>query len=191
MRAVYKKRLISTSILWAACFVPLMLVYVFVVSPHVKGKKQIEAKLFEEEQLYNNVLEVSCEETKLKMQQQLELVRNNLKDFVGDSEDLANLTFDISQIANSKNLSSFTIAAKERSGGTPLPNCQNIVESRIEVSFTSNFSEFALFLNALERHRPVIFIDRFVISRSVKNTSEHKVNMSMVVLTRKTENTQS
>ena len=42
--------------------------------------------------------------------------------------------------------------------------------------------KFAAFLNALERSRPVIFIDKFQIIRSRDSNSNHTVDMKLAVL---------
>ena len=108
-------------------------------------------------------------------------MRNRLNDFVTDFDDSANLTLDISQIASKKELGSFRIKTKEKRGGSAIPNRNYICEDNIDIGFTAGFNQFAAFLNTLERHRPVVFVDKFTITRSKENNSAHKVNMNLVV----------
>ena len=95
------------------------------------------------------------------------------------------MTFDISQIANEKKIASFSIKTKDDRRGPAIPKYTYISENHIDVSFTAGFNQFAAFLNALERHRPVIFIDRFEITRSEQDSSGHEASMRLSVFVRK------
>jgi Tfp pilus assembly protein PilO len=108
-----------------------------------------------------------------------------LNDFVIESDDSANLTLDISQIASEKKLDSFMIKTKENRENSAIPDCKYITEDRIDIGFNAGFNQFAAFLNALERHQPVVFIDTFSIARSKQDDSGHKVNMNLAVFARK------
>ena len=108
-----------------------------------------------------------------------------MKDFVVDFEDSANLIFDISQIATEKKVDSFSIKGQEDRRGSTGLDLKHLREHRIDINFAGGFNQFATFLNALERHRPVIFVDKFEITRSRQENSGHKVNMDLVVLVKK------
>ena len=111
-----------------------------------------------------------------------------MKDFALDFEDSANLVFDIGQIAGEKKIDSFSIKTKnnkDNRGRSAMPDYKYLCENHMDVSFTGNFNQFAAFLNALERHRPVVFVDTFNITRSEKNDSGNEVNMNLAVFVRK------
>ena len=61
----------------------------------------------------------------------------------------------------------------------------NIFEKRMIVSFIGEFKEFALFLNTLERHKPVFFINEFVLSRQNGNDMNYQVTLDVTALVRK------
>ena len=127
------------------------------------------------------------EETRIRLNKQVQQLRDKLHDFVTDSEGSADLTFDISQIASDKEVSSFSIKSKDKRGGKQVTDSQHISETRIGVGFTARFNQFAAFINALERHRPVVFVDRFKITRSKQEDSANKVNAELTVLVRTRE----
>jgi hypothetical protein len=155
-------------------------------APQKKSKNRIERRLAEKKQIYDSVLEIAQEETKLKLNEQIWHLRNELKDFVIDFEDSANLTFDIGQIANDKKVGSFSIKTKDNAGGSAVADCNYIYEDNIDVSFTAaDFNQFAGFLNAMERHRPVVFVDKFEITRSDRDDSGHQVSMRLSVFVKK------
>jgi hypothetical protein len=154
-----------------------------VLAPQKKTRKQIENQLAEKKQIYNSALKATEEETKVWLNEQIENLRNKLSGFVIDFEDSANLTFDISQIANEKKLDSFSIKGKDTSVSST--DFKYLRENCIDVGFTAAFNQFATFLNALERHWPVIFVDSFKITRSRRNEPGHKVNMGLALFVRK------
>jgi hypothetical protein len=122
--------------------------------------------------------------------EQIENLRNKLKNFVIDFKDSANLTFDISQIAGQKGVSSFSIETKKGSGPPQKTSDKHLSESYIDISFSAvDFNQFAALLNALERHQPVIFVNKFAITRSKKGESEHQVKMNLAVFVRKIQDT--
>jgi len=180
---IYKKYFTIAALIWAGCFVPILFAYILVVKPQKDNKKRLESKLAERKQMHESALKAAQEETKIQLNEQIERLRDRLEDFVIDSEDSANLTFDVSQIASEKKIASFSITSSEdRRKVSAIPNCNYIRENKIDVDFTAGFNQFAIFLNALERHRPAIFVDRFTITRSERGDSGPKVSMDLVVL---------
>jgi hypothetical protein len=114
--------------------------------------------------------------------EQIEILENRLKDFVIDFEDSANLTFDISQVANDQKVSSFSIKTKDNRTLSAIPDCSYVFENYLEISFAGGFQQFATFLNALERHRPVLFIDKFTVIHSRTEGTGYQVGMDVTFL---------
>lgn len=185
MNLIYKKHLITTSLIWTGCFVLFLFAYMLLLTPQNKGKKQIENQLNEKKQIYHSALEASQQETQVKLNKQIEQLKDGLKDYVADFENAANLTFDISQIAGDKEVGSFSIKTKENRQGPAISDSSYIFENQINISFTAGFNQFATLLNALERHRPVVFVDKFTIIRSNQGDSDHDVDMGLAVFVRK------
>jgi hypothetical protein len=187
MKSVYREYFTKVALIWAGCLILFFFVYMLVLAPQKNSKEQLKKQLEEKKQIYNSALKATQKETQIQLNEQIEHLRNKLKDFVIDFEDSADVTFDISQIANAKEIASFSIETSKRDGSRdPTMSDKYIFESHIDISFsTSDFNQFAALLNELERHRPVIFVDRFAITRSLKGGSERQVNMSLAVLVRK------
>ncbi len=175
----HKKYLMTTGIIWAACFVTFLLAYILVLGPQKNLKKRIENKLTESKQMHESALRAARKETKIRLNEQIERLQSRLEDFVIDFEDSANLTFDISQIANEKKVASFSIKSKDSRGPSTKSEAKYIRENHIVISFIGDFNQFATFLNALERHRPVLFVDKFSITRSVQDDSGYKVSLNV------------
>ena len=185
MKVIYIKHFKTMGLIWAGCLVLFLLANTLVLAPQRRNKKNIEKQLTDKNQIYNSTLGATQKKSKIQLNEQIEDLRDRLRDFVTDSDDLANLIFDISQIANEKKVNSFSIKARNRPGGSEIPNCDHICENHIDISFTSGFNQFAAFLNALERYGPVIFVDKFTITRAENDSSGHQVRMSLAVFVRK------
>ncbi len=187
MELIYKKYLTTVILTWAGCFILFLFINMLVLAPQKKSKTQIEKQLAEKKQEYDYAIKASQEGTKTQLNEQIEGLRNTLKGFAVNPEESADLIFDISQIADEKELAAFSIKAKDdRTGeGLEIPNCSHIYENLIDISFTAGFNQFAAFLNALERHRPVIFVDSFKITRSIQGDLGHQVDMSLAVFVKK------
>ena len=181
----HKKYLITSGVIWAACLAVFLLTYIVVLGPQRNYEKSIENKLTERKQVYESALRAAQKETKIRLNEQIERLQSRLEDFVIDFEDSANLTFDISQIANEKKVASFSIKSKDGRGTSTKSEAKYISENHIVISFIGGFNQFATFLNALERHRPVLFVDKFSISRSGQDDSAYQVSLNVAAFVKK------
>jgi len=185
MEPIYKKYLTSVGLIWTSSLIMLLLVNVFLLAPQRNSKRELEKELTDKKRLYESALKMSQQETRTQLNKQVEDLRGELRNFVADSEESANLTFDISEIANEKNLTGFSIKSGDSHAAAAMSKCNYIAEDQIDVSFTGGFNEFAIFLNALERHQPVVFVNRFTITSPEESGSRPQVNMDLSVLVRK------
>ena len=184
MKLSYKKYLKTASVVWGVCLVLLAAAYYFLVSPQKEVVDRFERTIAEKKQLHETAVHAAQEKTKALHAQEIEQLERRLADFVVDPAESANLTLDISQAAGEKNLKSLSIEGKGKAAslGVEIPGCKRIFEDYINISFTAGFHEFAGFLNSLERHRPVVFVDTFKIVRSSEeNNKGHSVEMDLAV----------
>jgi len=182
---IYRKYLIRTAIAWAVCFVLFVLAYMFVLGPQKSNRKRLETTLAEKQQMYEVAQKAAQEETRNRLNEQIDNLQETLKDFVLDFEDSANLTFDIGRIANEEKVASFNIKNKDKQGLSEIPDCNSICENHIDISFIAGFNQFATFVNALERHQPVLFVNEFAISRSNKGQSTYQVTLDVAAFVKK------
>ncbi|UCG58448.1 MAG: hypothetical protein JSU70_02865 [Phycisphaerales bacterium] len=167
---------------WASCLVAFVLVYSFVLLPQAR---LIEAK---EQGLAGVGQPAVCaeragqDEAAARLRKQIETSTERLRDFVVDRADSAKVVSDISRISDAIGLGSFSIANSDDDNLSPAWVGQTIGEKCINISFAGSYNKFATFLNALERRRPVVFVDTFKITRSALGTSNHKVNMRLPIL---------
>jgi hypothetical protein len=187
---IYKKYLTKAAILWAACLVLFVLAYVFVLGPQNSGKKHLKNKLAEKKQQYEMAQIAAREQTKARLNEEIGNMRDVLNNFVVDSEDSANLTFDIGRIADEQDVASFSIKNNTKQGTAEIPDCNCISENYIDISFIAGFNQFATFVNALERHQPVLFVNEFIVSRSNKDEPAYQVTLYVAAFVRKQQERQ-
>jgi len=182
MKSIYRKYFKIGIIFWAFCFIILLLSYLFVLAPQESLRRITERKLADTKNLAQSAREAAEEKNKNLLLEQLSNSGKRLKDFVIEQENSANLTFDIGRISSEVKLDSFSSNFTGGEGTIKTDNYKHIIARQISVNFNSSFNKFAVFLNALERSRPVFFIDTFSITRSAESDSGHKVDMKLAVL---------
>jgi hypothetical protein len=182
---IRREHLTTVALVWAASLIVSTFVYLLVLGPEGKLKRTVDAQLAEKKKQYESAVAAAREQSQSHLKEQIEQLRSRFKDFVVKFEDAANLTFDISQIANEQSIKSFSIKSQEHTTLTEIPDCDHIYENSINVNCTAEFNQFAALLNALERHRPVLFVDKFTVTRPKQNESGAEVTMDLVNLVTK------
>lgn len=182
----YKKYFLISGGIWAACLVLSVLAYFLVLEPQIQARKRLESEFTEKKQTYEFAQNAAKEETKKRLHQQIKELQNKLGLFVINFEDSANLSFDISQIASEKKVTTLTVENKKSNRTSPtVSDPNNIFESHISVSFIAGFQQFATFLNALERNKPVLFVKEFTIALSNRKDFAYQVKLDVTALVRK------
>ncbi|MGD0596957.1 MAG: GspMb/PilO family protein [Sedimentisphaerales bacterium] len=181
----YRKYILAMSIVWAASLVVFVLVYYVVIDPQLKVKNQVLKESTEKKQLFELALSAANEDNKKKLAGEVEELKTRLIDYVCEYEEAANLTFSISRIAADKQVSDFTVKTSEQAWVQDALTANNLQENRVEIAFASDFLQFASFLNTLERHRPVIFVDRFKVLRGNQSGTTDKVDMTLSYFAKK------
>jgi hypothetical protein len=178
----YKKYFTTVGLIWAACFVVFCFAYLLIMSPQHNIIKPIDSKLAEKEQRYESIVKAAREENVARVKEDIERLRSKVDEFAANIEYAGNLTFDISRIAGEKKVTAFSIKGKGANVVSEISDCKYIGENRIEISFISGFNEFATFLNALERHRPVVFVNGFTLNQARQGGTGYQVSMNVAVL---------
>lgn len=182
MKSIYRKYFKIGIIFWAVCFLVLLLGYLLVLAPQERLHHMTESKLADTKLLAQSAKEAAEEKNKNLLLEQISNSDNRLKDFVVEQEKSADLTFDIDRIKNEVGLDFFSSNFTGSEGTVKTDSYKHITARQISVNFKSSFNKFAFFLNALERSRPVFFIDTFSITRSGESDSGHSVDMKLAVL---------
>jgi hypothetical protein len=181
----YRKYLITMGIVWGVSLALLAIVSYLLIYPQLKVKAQLLKEAADKKEQFNMALNASLEENKKKLAAEVESLRAKLGDYVSEYENFANQTFAISRIAGDKQVSAFTVKTPEMDKQQDQLTAKNLQENKMEISFMSDFLQFANFINTLERRQPVVFVDRFKIQRGEQGGTGNKVDMSLSFFVRK------
>ena len=169
----------------AACFILLFFAYMTLLEPQRQNRKSVANRLIEQKREYEAAQEAAKQETQDRLTSQLASLKNTLGRFVVDVGESANLTFDISEAAGRQRLRAFSIKSKPTRTTPGKAELTYITQSGFDVSFDAGFEQFTTFLNTLERHEPVLFVDKFIIDRAEKTGEGHSVTLDFAVLVEK------
>ena len=191
MKEVIEKYLIKIGLIWAGCFVLFFFAYILMIAPQKKTKKHLEEEFAKVRQSYDLAQKAGQKETREKWNTELEHLQEELKKYAIDFEDSTDLTFDISRIADESQAASFAVKTRGNQGASELPGSKYLQENYIDISFTAGFRQFLALLSALEKHKPVIFVDKFKMTRSGESDFSHPVDMNLAVFVRKRQDDKS
>jgi Type II secretion system (T2SS), protein M subtype b len=166
-------------IVWGSSLLLFAIAYYMVITPQLKVRARLLKEVTDKKNLLNMAINASTEENKKKLAGDVELLRSRLNNYVSEYEESANLTFAISRIAGDKQVNAFTVKTSEQDKQQDNLTSKNLQENHMEISYTSDFTQFVNFLNTLERHQPVVFVDRFKIQRGDQSGTSNKVDMSL------------
>jgi len=166
-------------IVWGVSFFLFAIAYYFFITPQLKMKAQLLREATEKKERLDMALSVSLEDNRKKMTAEIESLKTRLSNYVFEYEDSPNLTFAVSHIAGDRQVGAFTVKTSEISRQQDQLTAKNFQENKMEISFASDFLQFANFINALERHQPVVFVDRFRVQRDGQGGAANKIDMSL------------
>jgi Tfp pilus assembly protein PilO len=180
----YKTYLTRAAIVWVVSLVLCLLAYMIVIRPQSNSMQRLDDTLAEQRQVYASAVRATQEQTRIQLAKQTERLQEQVESLVTDFKASSDLTFDISQIANRENLSSLSVAMRagndaDQRGIGANTQIKQVSEHHIDIKFTAGFHQFATFVNALERHKPILFVDKFKIARSSREDSTYQVTLDV------------
>lgn len=187
MKLIYKKYVMMVVSIWGGFFPVFLALYFLLLAPQKATLKSLEVQLAEKKVEYLNAEEAVTEEAKSKRSRRIAELSRRLSNFVADFGRLDSLTFSISKIAKAMQVGEFSSEESTRESFTKIANCKYIGQTGTTIRFAGGFNKFAAIVNALERHKPVIFVDKFTISRMRIDDPEPDVKMQLTVFVRKSQ----
>ena len=173
------------AVAWGPCLLVAAASYAVILRPQLDHRKELEALVASSKERYARAVEAAKEKDQSRLAGQVESLHNRIGDLVVSLADAPDLAFKISELASEAKLTSFGMRPGNRNGPEALPDFEHIAEKHVDLTFSAEFGRFAAFLNTLERHRPVLFVETFAISRPVEKDSEPQASMELAVLVEK------
>jgi Tfp pilus assembly protein PilO len=182
---IRNKYLLVLAMAWGPCLLLAAASYAVVLRPQLDYRKELEAKIAGSKEQYARALAAAREKNQELLATQLEGLRRRVADFVVRLDEAPDLAFKIGTLANTAGLESFNMKPANKMGPETLPETEYIMERRVDLTFAASFQRFAAFLNTLERHRPVLFVETFALSRPLDKDAEPQASMELAVLVEK------
>jgi hypothetical protein len=185
IKRILKEYGMTLGMIWGACFIIFVFTYAMIIKPQQVFKRELAGQIEEKKRDYMAAREISQDVFRKRLLLEVDELESKLRNYVADANGSANLTFDISQIANQNNVASFSIKSRANNNFFEIPQCSLIGENRMDVSFMSDFKQFAVFLNSLERYEPVVFVDSFSVMSGRHSDEGNRVIMGLSVFVEK------
>ena len=183
---VRNRFLVILGIAWGPCLLVAMVCYAAILRPQWHCRKNLEAQVASRRQEYARALLAAKEERENPLTEEVERLHRRIGDFVVPVADAPDLAFQISALAHEGKLESFGMKPAAKGGSEGSRDLERLTTKRVDLSFAARFPRFAAFLNTLERHRPVLFVETFAITRPVGQQSEPRASIEVALLMEKT-----
>ena len=182
---VQKSYLAKITIAWAAMVLLCLSAYLFLLMPQNRKVEEMNRQFSLMDQKVRMSQAASAPEAKSRLQKELETTGDHIREFLIAPDAASSLALNIGRLAGDAGVRGFASKAASDQAWRDIPNCERIGFQLIDVSFESPFNDFAALLSSLERHQPVILIDRFRILQSARPEQGHDVSMTLAVLIKK------
>ena len=177
MKPFHKKFLIIWALAWGTSLLLLVIIYVFLVTPQKKELEILRGELVEKEQQHSTSEIADSEKTRTQLSRETTQLSEKLAEYVVERDDLSKVTFGVKKIASEIGLRKYEGKLMAGLPYMPIDNCYRIGSMNVNLNFNSTFNEFARFINILERHKPIIFIENFSVEQPGGNETELQINM--------------
>ncbi len=182
MKASEKHLIVKVAVIWGLCAFAVMAFYLGVVFPAQRSAQEVSRCLDEMTRRYEEAGEFVRSRCLEEMRRQVVLLRAELEKYLVSSDAARDSTSRISQIAQRAGIKGYSTRYRNSSSVAELDNCLHVGASWVNISWKGDFEQFARLVNELERHRPVVFVDGFLISRSDKAGPGCQIELSLIIL---------
>lgn len=152
---------------------------------------QAERSLQESQEKLAFAQSAGKDETKQRTFDRLAQTQESLNTFTCPNAAESALIFKIGQMANTLDLKKFTSRVPESVPDKTLEKDERLTEGWLSVDFVADYLMTAAFVNSLERHEPVLFVESISLRRSDENPQEATVRMMISYLIQTPEKTRA
>jgi hypothetical protein len=186
---VRDKYLLIVVAVWGPCLALAVAAYTMVLRPQLDYRHDLETQIAEAKKHHARAMEAAKPELQGHLTEQVDRLHDRIEDFLVRVEEEPELSFTIGGIAEETRLESFGIRPAASLTSHTTDGSDRLTEKRLSVNFVAGFTRFATFLNTLERHQPVVFVETFTINRPQEADAKPQVDMGLAVLVEKSQGT--
>ena len=179
------KLVVRFLIAWLMGLVALAIFHFAVVVPKSRTLADCRQRVADKAQRLTFLRNARSQRQQQRVRMEQEDREQQYREFVFDTNDLNRLDFLIRDLAEGHGLADFsgrTVGTTASVGGTEL---KRIAQRNVVLSFRCGFGQLVRFINQLERHQPVIFVDQFTVRAATGEESGLDCDMECSILYRK------
>jgi len=182
---VRNRYFVVLAIAWGPCLLAAAASYAVILRPQIDQRRELEADVASSKERYARAVEAAKEKDLSRLAGQVEGLHSRIGDLVVSVADAPDLAFQIGTLAHEAKLASFGMRPANKNRPDTLPSLERIAEKYVDLTFSGEFRHFAAFLNTMERHRPVLFVETFAINRPMEKDAQPQASMELAVLVEK------
>ncbi len=175
----YKKNLKLVAIVWGISIAVLALFFFFWICPCNSELKQANTEQEKLTDRYNTAVANSEQKKREELTAELDMLRSRVGMYAIETSKSPQVVFDIRELARTSDIAISSVK--------PSASVEKIVEAKylrrqqLKIDFQAKFKNFAQFLNSLESHEPVVFVDKFKIVAADDARGLPKVSMDLSI----------
>ena len=177
----------SVAVVWAICIGAIVLGTLFFGGAQTSALDQARRDVQESQEKLDFAQNAQKSETKQRTKERLVRAQESLNTFSCPASAESALIFQIGQLAHTLNLKQFTSRFPDNAPEQILEKSERLSEGWLTVEFVADYLSLAEFVNSIERHEPVLFVESITLRRSEENDEEASVRMNLSYLIRKGE----
>jgi hypothetical protein len=178
MQQIYKKYLITATSIWVVSFLALAVLYAYLVVPQGGEIAQLNSKLSLKDTELANARDANKPETRKRLATEIKDLNGRIGEFACGTADAGKIAVDISQIANSLRLKEFSCRLPDTELSKEVAGAKHLGSVMLQISFKGTFLQFAVFVNNLERHIPVVFVNTYSIQLPTDSSGDNTISLS-------------
>ena len=173
---------IVTAAVWAVSVIVLGGGYLLLYAPQQATLLQLKNQCAESQTVLEQAQLAAQDQTKAKQKQQCEEVGQLISGFSTQQDAVTELVFEIGRIANELRLSEFSSKNQKQQNYSTVGKSKLVSEVWLNVDFQATFEQFAQFLNRLECHSPVVFVEEVSFRRGSQDAHNHTTSLQLSFL---------
>jgi hypothetical protein len=179
------KYAIVTLAAWAVSVVVVGAGHVLFYQPQKAELAQVRKQFSESQTELENAQLAAQDQVKEKMKLRCEETSRLISEFSTKPDKMTELVFQVGQIANDLRLAEFSSKNEKRKDKSTVEKSKTLDESWLNVEFFATFNQFSEFINRLERHCPVVFIEEVAFRRGTSRAKGHTASLRLSFLAEK------
>ena len=178
----FSRHTIVTAAVWAVSVIVLGGGYFLLYAPQRADLRQLKNECAESQTALEQAQVTAQDQTKAKQKQQCEEVGQLISGFSTQQDAVTGVVFEIGRIANELRLSEFSSKNQKQQNYSTVGKSKLVSEVWLDVDFQATFEQFAQFINRLESHSPVVFVEEVSFQRGSQNAHRHKASLRLSFL---------